>query len=144
MTEYEKEMKNNQTLPCMSNCGEWRVIEYPEIIHSNRDYPNNNYYQEQRRQFTPQISNNHKSQTNNTQNQTNNHLRRNYDIQDNHFSSDDRYLNGNQINHQTIQFPNQSSFNDRYFHVFNAISPFFLPNIQQKQQNLTLFHFFLI
>lgn len=125
MTEFEKEMKNNQTLPCMSNCGEWRVIENPEFIHSNRDYTsNNNYYQEQRRQFNTQINN--KNQTNNTQNQTNNHLRRYYDIQDNHFSSDDRYLSGNQIYHPTIQFPNQSPYNDRYFHVFYDIpSTFF-------------------
>lgn len=133
VTEYQREMKNNQTIPCMSNCGEWRVLEYPEFIHSNRHYNqnNNNFNEQQRRQFNTHNTN--KNQTNSNQYPTNNSLRRHYDTQDNHFSSDDRY--SNQINHQTIQFPYQS-YNERYFfYCLIKIRPFpisFLPPVVVK------------
>lgn len=122
----------------MSNCGEWRVIEYPDFINTNRDYTknsdNNNYYyqEQQRRQF-----NTHNQTKNNQTN--NNHLRRNYDIQDNHFSSDDRYNNGNHINHQIIQFPYQS-YNDRYFNVlFYKSSSLYSCTIPTFNKKMTLF-----
>lgn len=104
MTDYHRELKNNQTIPCMGNCGEWRVLQYPEFISSNRE---TTFPPTQGRQ------NNHYYNNNNNKNQTNDHYRRHFDTQDNHFSSDDRSLND--INHQTVQFPYQNQANARYF-----------------------------
>ncbi|XP_063703861.1 uncharacterized protein LOC134833472 [Culicoides brevitarsis] len=94
VTDYQKETKNNATLPCMSNCGEWRVLQYPEFIHTNYHESQSN---ERSRQNTPYSSSSY------NKNQTNDYFRRQSDTQDNHFSADDRYLND--INHHTIQFP---------------------------------------